>query len=226
MQLQVPRKAFTTVDQLCYHLELCSMMTIIADTAKQGGRAGAGRSCMAAGRESDHHLHVQHMPTLTLGHHQHYDTGTMPSRECLQGTRSCTPSNHHSLHWPEEIQRNQLRLGEGCFCFAGQHCETPTGASCAANQVWLRYAGGGRGSGRGGGRCCGSRGGAVGCSGRHQSHCPLMRACTICCMHHPGDPPEDHCYKCDVKVAREALDTLQAEQRAAAARAKDRAEQK
>eukprot|EP00961_Rhodomonas_salina_P262906 3552837-Rhodomonas_salina.1 len=41
MQLQVPRKAFTTVDALCDHLELCSMMTIIADTAKQGGRAGA-----------------------------------------------------------------------------------------------------------------------------------------------------------------------------------------
>eukprot|EP00961_Rhodomonas_salina_P260138 3515352-Rhodomonas_salina.1 len=53
-----------------------------------------------------------------------------------------------------------------------------------------------------------------------------MRACTICCMHHPGDPPEIHCYKRDVKAAREALDALEAEQRAATARAKDRAEQK
>eukprot|EP00961_Rhodomonas_salina_P256172 3462086-Rhodomonas_salina.1 len=53
-----------------------------------------------------------------------------------------------------------------------------------------------------------------------------MRACTICGMHHPGDPPEDHCYKRDVKAAREALDALEAEQRAAMARAKDRAEQK
>eukprot|EP00961_Rhodomonas_salina_P094498 1271656-Rhodomonas_salina.2 len=41
MQLQVPRKVFTTVDALCDHLELCSMMTIIADAAKQGCRAGA-----------------------------------------------------------------------------------------------------------------------------------------------------------------------------------------
>eukprot|EP00961_Rhodomonas_salina_P139141 1872273-Rhodomonas_salina.1 len=41
MQLQVPCKAFTTVDALCDHLELCSMMTIIAEAAKQGCRAGA-----------------------------------------------------------------------------------------------------------------------------------------------------------------------------------------
>eukprot|EP00961_Rhodomonas_salina_P194895 2631688-Rhodomonas_salina.1 len=41
MQLEVPRKAFSTVDQLCDHLELCSMMTIITDAAKQGCRFGA-----------------------------------------------------------------------------------------------------------------------------------------------------------------------------------------
>eukprot|EP00961_Rhodomonas_salina_P125984 1697298-Rhodomonas_salina.2 len=88
------------------------------------------------------------------------------------------------------------------------------------------YVGGGCGGGRGGMSGSGHGGGAAGGGGRHPSHGPPMRACTICCMHHPGDPPEDHCYKSNVKVASEALDTLEAEQRAATARAKDRAEQK
>eukprot|EP00961_Rhodomonas_salina_P231820 3131816-Rhodomonas_salina.1 len=41
MQLEVPCKALSMVYQLCDHLELCSMMTIITDEANQGSRFGA-----------------------------------------------------------------------------------------------------------------------------------------------------------------------------------------
>eukprot|EP00961_Rhodomonas_salina_P049953 671010-Rhodomonas_salina.2 len=76
---------------------------------------------------------------------------------------------------------------------------------------------GGRGAPRGGGRCCG-RGGGTG--GGYQ----FQRACSVFHKFHPGNPPEDSCFRSDLDSEQDKLDALKQQKQAAAECAKDRKE--
>eukprot|EP00961_Rhodomonas_salina_P245023 3311098-Rhodomonas_salina.2 len=72
---------------------------------------------------------------------------------------------------------------------------------------------------RGGGCCGGTAGGGY-------PFQPVSRACNTCCKFHQGNPPEEECWQRDLAAEQVKLDALQEKLTAAAAKAKDREEQR
>eukprot|EP00961_Rhodomonas_salina_P160885 2166256-Rhodomonas_salina.1 len=202
MQLQVPCKVFTTVDQLCNHLELCSMMTIIADVVKQGGRAGA------AWQLAENHV-ITNAMTLVQLHLKHAreepEAAPPPITTLSTGARRFEEINldeeKDALALQADISKRQQALAV---------LQTKPGSEDAEEEGEVEA--------------------AVAAEEELRVAVADTQAVTLPTnesMHHLlHAPPWGHCYKCYVKAVLEALDTLEVEQRAATARAKDRAEQK
>jgi hypothetical protein len=222
LQLEVAQKAFTSVEMMCNHLRICTLMTIIEDMAKAKGPLGdawkLGYNFLVASLKVNTPISTTVMEHAIGLAQKHLER--IPGEELQVATLKTAAENiddeteNEDADDPAYMEALQATIAKKQRTLSILQSKTQPQAATVPR-------GGRGGSGGFRGRGGGGRGSGTGtATGR-----PPLKLCSSCGRYHPGDPPEDNCFKRDVAAERKKLDALEEVQRKGAERAKDRKEQ-
>jgi len=204
MILKPATKAFATVENMCDHLRVCALVSIIKRWARGTTRRAQAWTLadnyIVASMKANTPISlgmVTHAISLAQKHIER--EGETPEAQAL------TTSDESA-----EMAALKLQLAEAQKSITALQANTQPAPTKPSNGEFKRKRGGGAG----------------GAGGAAKGGKPERKRCTICKKMHPGDPPESECYERDLEGEMKTLQELVKKKEAFKSKEKGETEQK